>query len=144
MSFHKYSNGHTHINKWGNELSYSVWQHHGRTYCRQSRHTLYWHLMPLKNVLRYSDILMELGSALYIIKFQACYGIHVLTVSSSIVVSHFSKLILLMAHCSLRGTQRAFCTKAVAPCPIKQIHVYDVPSHMVYSICTLYPHIVTW
>ena len=42
-----------------------------------------------------------------------------LTNSSSTVVLHFSKLILLIAHFSFRGRHSAACTTAVAPAPGK-------------------------
>lgn len=45
-----------------------------------------------------------------------------ITRSSSMLVFHFSKFILLIAHFSCRGMQNAACTTAVAPTPeIKQI-----------------------
>jgi len=44
-----------------------------------------------------------------------------LTKSSSTVVLHFSRLILLMATSSFRGLQNAACTTAVAPAPEENI-----------------------
>ena len=60
---------------------------------------------------------------------------HVLTSSSSILVFHFSRFILLMAHFSLRGIHSAEWTTAVAPIPDERI------KHCHYTLNTPFPRI---
>jgi len=65
---------------------------------------------------------------------------NVITNNSSTVVSHFSKLIFLIAHFSFRGLQSATWTTAVAPDPVKQnIQItLTVHDHVDYKL--IYPY----
>lgn len=59
----------------------------------------------------------NLGFCFYLMKLLQCPLLHTLTSSSSILVFHFSRFILLMAHFSFRGIHSAEWTTAVAPIP---------------------------
>jgi len=73
---------------------------------------------------------------------------NVITNNSSTVVSHFSKLIFLIAHFSLRGLQSATWTTAVAPDPvIKRLfesHTCDQANCILLQCITLHLLVFRW